>query len=285
MYESYWQLSARPFEDTLDAAFFYPCESHQAAILKLRYAVENHRQGALLAGASGLGKTLIVKMLEDSLPQQFGPFAHISFPLMPVDQLLAYIALELTGSEVSLGFDDTLAPEDLPATPDMQTSVRRIERFLEENSKNGRHAVVVIDEVHLLEDPRALEAVRLLPNFGPNGQPALTMLLVGQTAFLPVLDRTPQLEERLGAKCLLRPFGEQETTDYINHRLKAAGAQREIFDTEALSTIHYLAHGNPRQINRLCDLALLIGYAEQQDIITAAGVEAISQELVAVVPE
>lgn len=285
MYESYWQLNERPFEGNLDSAYFYPSESHQAAILKLRYAIENRRQGALLAGPSGLGKTLIVKMLEDSLPEQFGPFAHVTFPQMPIEQLLAYIALEMTGSEVSLGFDDKLDTEEQFATPDMQTSVRRIEHFLDENTKNGRHAVAVIDEVHLLEDPRSLEVIRLLPNFGPNGQPALTMLLVGQTAFLPILDRTPQLEERLGVKCLLRSFGEQETAAYINHRLNVAGAKHAIFDNEALSAIHYLAHGNPRQINRLCDLALLIGYAEQQDKITASGVEAIAQELVAVAPE
>lgn len=285
MYESYWQLSERPFEGTLDSRYFYPSESHQAAILKLRYSIENHRQGALLAGASGLGKTLIVKMLEDSLPDQFDPFVHISFPQMPVDQLLAYISLELTGAEVSLSSNNAKSAEDLPELPDTQTSVRRIEHFLTENSAKDRHAVVVIDEVHLLDDQHSLEAIRMLSNFGPNGRSALTMLLVGQTAFLPVLDRTPQLEERLGVKCLIRSFGEQETADYVNHRLAVAGAQREIFDAESLSAIHYLAHGNPRQINRLCDLSLLIGYAEKQDRISAAGIEAIAQELVAVVPE
>ena len=285
MYQSYWQLSNRPFEGSLDAEYFYPSESHQAAILKTRYAIENHHQGALLTGASGLGKTLIVKMLEDSLPEQFAPFVHISFPQMPPDQLLAYIALELTGDEFSLNFKHAGQTEDLPELPDIQTSVRRIERFLEENSKNGRHAVVVIDEVHLLEDQRSLEAIRLLTNLGHSGKPAMTMLLAGQTSFMPILDRTPQLEERLGVKCLIRTFSEPETADYVNHRLKTACAQREIFDSESLSAIHYLAHGNPRQINRLCDLSLLVGYAEKQDRISAAGVESIAQELVAVVPE
>ena len=111
------------------------------------------------------------------------------------------------------------------------------------------------------------------------------MLLVGQTSFLPVLDRTPQLEERLGVKCLLRSFGEHETKLYVEHRLRVAGADREIFDNDAISAIHYQAHGNPRQINRLCDLALLVGYAEQQKTISAVQVESISQELTTVAPE
>ncbi len=284
MYESYWRLRERPFEDALDERFFYPSESHQAAILKLRYAVENHRQGALLAGASGLGKTLIVNMLADSLPEQFRPFARINFPQMPVAELLAYIAFELTGASDLAENDDSRRREDFHA-PGIQASVRQIEGFLAENSQNGRHAVAVIDEVHLLDDRHALEAIRLLPNFGPFGRPALTMLLVGQTSFLPVLDRTPQLEERLGVKCLLRSFGEEDTGRYIKHRLQAAGADRDIFDAEAISAVHFQTHGIPRQINRLCDLALLIGYAERQEMISAVQIEAISQELTAVAPE
>ena len=114
--------------------------------MKLRYAVENRRQGALLAGASGLGKTLITKMLEDALPEQYKPFARITFPQMPVDQLLAYIAFELTKSETPAEPGETLYSQVYSNTPDIQTSVQRIECFLADNSQRGRHAVTVIDE-------------------------------------------------------------------------------------------------------------------------------------------
>ena len=285
MYESYWRLRERPFENVLDGRFFYPSESHQAAILKLRYAVENRRQGALLAGASGLGKTLAVNVLEADLPDEYKPFARITFPQMPAEQLLAYIAYELTKPGSPSPADEGLPSQVYSKTPDIQASVKQIERFLDLNTQKGRHAVAVIDEVHLLENRHALEAIRLLPNFGPGGAPSLTMLLVGQTSFLPMLDRTPQLEERLGVKCLLRSFSEQETKAYVKHRMQTAGAEREIFDAEALSAVHYQTHGNPRQINRICDLALLIGYAEQQDTISAVHVESISQELATVSPE
>ncbi len=46
-----------------------------------------------------------------------------------------------------------------------------------------------------------------------------------------------------------------------------------------------LTHGVARQINRLCDLSLLIGFAEERQTITAAHFESVCQELVAVVPE
>jgi general secretion pathway protein A len=154
-----------------------------------------------------------------------------------------------------------------------------------DNARAGRHAVVVIDEAQLLDQAAALEVVRLLLNFEVEGRPAMTLLLVGQPSLLPVLDRHPALEERLSVKCLLRPLNLEETVSYVHHRLSAAGAERAIFDNDALTTLYHLSRGAPRQINRLCDLALLIGYADEQPSITAAQLEAVSDELVTVAPE
>jgi general secretion pathway protein A len=67
--------------------------------------------------------------------------------------------------------------------------------------------------------------------------------------------------------------------------MQAAGATREIFDPSALETLHRLTHGVPRRVNRLCDLALLIGYAEERATIAGSQIEAISDELVNVAPE
>jgi general secretion pathway protein A len=273
MYESYWQLDQKPFENCSDPRFYYPCESHQAALLKLRYAIENQRGAALLAGPAGSGKTLVVAMLRAALAQRFNPLVHLVFPQMSTDQLLAYLAGELTGA----------APTGSPST--VQQSVQRIEQFVADNTQRGRHAVVVIDEAHLLSDSRSLEALRLLLNFELAGRPGMTLLLAGQPGVLPLLDRTPQLEERLGVKCLLRPLTLSETAEYVVHRLRTAGASKTIFEPEALATLHRLTHGIARRINRLCDLTLLIGYAEQRATITAEQIEAVSQELVTVAPE
>lgn len=270
MYESYWQLHQKPFEMGADPRFYYPGETHQAALLKLRYAVESCRGGTLLAGPSGCGKTLIISLLRHMLGPDCAPFVHLVFPQMSAAELLAYLAGELTGQQY---------PDRCPG---VQESVRQIERFLAENCAQGRRAVVVVDEAHLCEDPATLEAIRLLLNFEPSGQPGLTLFLSGQTSLLPILDRMPQLEERLGVKCLVRPFSPEETAGYVEHRIKVAGGTQPIFEPEALTALHQLTHGVPRRINRLCDLALLIGYAEGLRRLTADHLEAVQDELVTV---
>ena len=109
--------------------------------------------------------------------------------------------------------------------------------------------------------------------------------MVSQPALLPILDRMPELDERLAVKCLLRRLSQEETFSYVHHRLQAAGCRRQIFDDGALEAVHRLSHGTPRRINRLCDLALLIGFAEERDMIGCQQIEAVSEELVAVAPD
>jgi type II secretory pathway predicted ATPase ExeA len=272
MYETYWHLKQKPFENASDPRYYYPSESHQAALMKLRYAIENRRGGALLAGPSGAGKTLITTMLRNTLGPDYSPFVHLVFPQMPTDELLAYLADALDGASAV-------------ETPSVQRSIRRIEQFLAANAEKGRHAVVAIDEAHLLDSPRTFEALRLLLNFEHDGSPALTILLAGQPSLLPALNRMPQWEERLGVKCLLRPFHEPETAGYVEHRLKVAGSVGSIVESDAVPTLQDLTHGIARQINRLCDLALLIGYAEERDTLDAEHFQSVCRELVAVAPE
>ena len=271
MYETYWQFDQKPFENTADPQFYFPGETHQSALLKLRYAVENHRGGALLCGPAGTGKTFLLSMLRQSLDESYAPFIHLVYPQMTPAELLACLADEFDG-----GGNDGMA---------MQDSIRRIQGVLRDNAEKGRHAVVVIDEAHLLENSQMLESLRMLLNLGPDGRAGMTLILVGQPGLLPLLDRTPQLEERLDVKCLLRPFTVNETGQYVNHRLQVAGVQRAIVAADAVPTLFELTRGVARQINRLVDLALLVGFAEEQYTLSAAHFEAVCRELVAVVPE
>src|SRR5262249_6945132 len=154
----------------------------------------------------GTGKTLLVRMLASQLPETCGPIVHLVFPQMSPADLLAYLATEL-GAKTESG-----------VAPRVEESVRRMQTALAENTTKGRHAILIIDEAHLLEGNRTFEALRLLLNFEVNARPLLTLLLIGQPSLLPMLARMPALEERLAVKCLLRPLTLEETFAYVQHR-------------------------------------------------------------------
>jgi general secretion pathway protein A len=273
MYLDYWQLTARPFEPCGDRAAFYPCEAQEAALLKLRYAAENRRGAALLAGPAGVGKTMLLQLFRTGLAETLRPVVHLVFPQMSSRDLLVYLAEQLG------------APPADPPRHTIEESVRRLEFLLTQNARQGRHAVIVVDEAHLLEDCGALETLRLLLNFESAGRPLFTLVLVGQMGLVSSLSRLPSLDERVAVKALLRAFTPQETEGYVRRRLELAGAQREIFTPDAIEALHYLGHGVARQINRLGDLALLVGFADQLPQLTAQQIESVSEELVTLTAE
>jgi general secretion pathway protein A len=267
MYQTYWQLEGRPFEHTSDERYYYAAESQRGSLLKLRYVLENRRGAAVLAGESGLGKTLLVQKLLTELDEKFAPRVHLVYPQLPADQLLTYLADHLTG-------------QHSPLTATIDQSVRQIERLLSSNAAAGKHAIIAIDEAQLLASAQTLEAIRLLMNFEHDGQPVATFLLAGQTGLAVAVRRLPALEERIAVTCVLSRLSAIETGRYIEHRLTAAGAKRAIFEPAAVDVIGQLTHGIPRRINRLCDLALLVGYGEELQKITGPHIESIHQELV-----
>ena len=271
MYEQYWQLQAQPFENGARAESYYPSEIHQGALLKLKYTVENRRGGAALSGASGLGKSILIDMLLRNLPEAYRPRVHVVFPQMPADQLIAFLAAQVAGLATP------------PTT--ISESVNVLGDFLAKNTGDGCHTVVVIDEAHLLRDAETLEALRLLLNFESEGIPQLSLILSGQPAMLTQLERAAGLGDRIGVRTLLRPFTQEETASYISHRMTAAGATRTIFEPGATDLVHEITQGVPRNINSVCDLALLIGFAEGKESISAAAIEAVSEEMIAVTPE
>ncbi|MBN1855231.1 MAG: AAA family ATPase [Pirellulales bacterium] len=268
MYTEYWQLESQPFGPTLDRRFYYPSETHQGAVLKLRYAVESGAAAAVLAGRSGMGKTLLVSLLREQLPESTSPIIHVVFPQMSRRDLLVYLAEQFR------------APAANPPRHTVEESIRRIELVFRENARIGRHAVIVVDEADLLDEGETLETLRLLINISWKGRPCCTLLLVGQMGLLSILARRPSLEERIAVKALLRPFSMEDTVAYLQHLLEVAGATRQLFDQSALEKIHHLSLGVPRSINRLADLSLLIGYAEDLATITAKQIESVSSELI-----
>jgi general secretion pathway protein A len=265
MYESYWQLDCRPFEPCAEARFHFPCAGQHSALLKLRYVIEQRRGAALLAGEAGVGKSWLLERLLAGLDAPFAPRVHLSYAQLPCEQLVGWLADQLAGT-----------PDESPV---LAHHVRRIEQTLRSLAEAGQHPVVVLYEAHLLRDRQTLEAIRLLMNFHAQGQPLASWILAGQTSLVPMVQSLPALEERLAVTCLLKRLSAEETAQYVLHRLAAAGAKRPIFDPAALKTIFALTGGIPRRINRLCDLALVVGYGEELTLLMPEHLEAVHAEL------
>jgi hypothetical protein len=142
------------------------------------------------------------------------------------------------------------------------------EVFLRSSFTTGKKVVLIIDEAQNLSQ-RHLEELLHLSNIEEKGIRLLTIVFVGQNEFNDILleDSNKALRQRVVINYNLAPLTQDETRQYILHRLKVAQCQREIFTSEAIQHIFLFSQGIPRLINIVCDLALLTTYFESGEIV------------------
>jgi general secretion pathway protein A len=194
---------------------------------------------------------------------------HLVYPQLAPHELVAFITHSLGGD----------VDESTETVPGMDLLLRRLETRLNELSKAGRLPVIMIDDAHLIEDRRVFQTLLQLMNYQRPGRTNFGLILAGHPELVTTMQRTDQFSDRVAFHCLLQTFNEVETVEYVRHRLQAAGRTEPIFDGPAMKTIFELSSGIPRRINRLCDFALLVGYANQSEIVTAEQIEEVHTEI------
>ncbi len=251
----YWNLEKKPFENTGDPEFFYYSPEHKEALVRLIYVIKQNKAGALLAGDYGTGKTTIANELLFEIQESHKyNSVYISNPLLSSRELLQEIVHQL-GKE-SYGLTSMRAR-------------RAIEEQLKETATRGDRAIIIVDEAHLITRKEVLEELRLLMNLQHNNQFLTTLILMGQLELRDIINSQPQFKQRFAMLYVLKTLNEKETEGYIKHRLKIAGAKKDIFDEKALALIYKLSDGRPRQINNICDMSLLIGSMRELKEINA----------------
>ena len=96
---------------------------------------------------------------------------------------------------------------------------------------------------------------------------------------MEIVENLPQLKQRLSIRYRLTAMTEQETKEYIQHRLTVAGASRELFTESAYAEVYALSRGMPRSVNNVCDLALLTGFLGQSEIVHDGIISKVREDL------
>ena len=103
MYEQYWGLREKPFQNTPDPKFFYYSQEHEEALSRLVYAIEEQMGAVMLTGAFGCGKTMIAQALIEKLTDRGDTkVAYLSNPQLSDLELLRMIAYYLGAQDLPL---------------------------------------------------------------------------------------------------------------------------------------------------------------------------------------
>lgn len=267
MYTSFFGLSEKPFAITPDPRYLFMSERHAEALAHLLYGITEAGGFIQLTGEVGTGKTTVVRSLLERMPGHADVAVILNPQLSPL-QFVLTICEELG---IFLREDDTTSLKDL---------IDVLNRRLLDAHAKGRRIVVIVDEAQNLT-PETLEQVRLLTNLETPSQKLLQIILIGQPELREVLDRMElrQLAQRITGRYHLAPLTRPETASYVNHRLRVAGANGEIFTSQALREVHRLSNGIPRIINVICDRALLGAFTQESHRVSPALIRAAASEV------
>ncbi len=253
MYEKYWGLKEKPFENTPDPKFFYNSPQHEEALARMLYVIREGKGAGLLTGVYGCGKTLLSRSLLKELERDVYKVAIITNPNLDDIEMLRMIVYSLSGIEAPVRKTDILV---------------KLENILKNNLMDGKKSVIIIDEAHVIESHEIFEEIRLLLNFQSEDRFLLTILLLGQPELKEKIENIKQLNQRILMKYYLNPLNREETAGYIEHRLNIAGAKKNMFEPEAIDLIYERSGGIPRRINQICDISLLVGYGKSVNTIS-----------------
>jgi general secretion pathway protein A len=267
MYEAYWGLSEPPFDNSPNPKFLYLSPEHEEALVRMTYAVSHRKGCAMLTGEYGCGKTTISRALIQRLAAERYEVGLLTNPSWTSVEFLSEVLYQL-GVEAS----ERTKPELL----------RRLNEVFFRHYRDGRDTVIIIDEAQLVGDDAVLEELRLLLNFQTDDRFLVTILLIGSPELTAKVRQLKHLDQRIAIRYHLNTLDDAHTAQYISHRLKMAGQPRALFTPEAVKLVFDFTRGTPREINNLCDIALLVGYGKKVGEIDEKIVAGVIRDMVGV---
>ena len=254
MYHAHWGLSRSPFAGGV-APQFYQGESQAESLARLRY-VADHRRHAVLVGERGVGKSLVLRQFaEQRRSGGHGVVAIAAAGLSPRELVW----------QIAAGLSLAPRPDD-----DLMRLIRRLSDYALAGGAHNGSALLLVDDADQAGADVRTQLLRLLGAGGGGSW----LSLVTSTGLRTVGRLGDELLDAADLRIELEPWSEMDTVGYIQHALINAGADRPIFDDDALAALYAQSDGIPRRVNRLADHALLGAAGEGQETVDAAMVEA-----------
>jgi general secretion pathway protein A len=256
MYEKFYHLKEKPFNNNPDPRFFYPSPKHAEALDRLQYAILERKGFVVVTGEIGAGKTTVCRALLNRLDDDNNEICVITNTHLNAKELIMAILEDLrvpykSGTKIKL--------------------LAQLNDYLIKQMQENKSVILIVDEAQNLT-PSVLEEVRMLSNLETDTDKLIQIVLMGQPQLREKLKlrELEQFRQRIAVHYHLYPLSREEAYGYVRHRLGVAsanGSAQSIFTPEALDVMHGFARGIPRLINYSCDNALLSGFVYEKKSI------------------
>lgn len=255
MYAAHFGLKENPFNLSPDPRYFYFSPQHREALNHLLYGIVEKKGFIVITGGIGTGKTTVCRTLLSRLDETVESALVFNSAITDMELLEAILQ------------EFHLSPNGREKTK--KSCIDVLNTFLLDRFAAGKNVVLLIDEAQNLSRD-VLEQLRMLSNLETEREKLIQIVLVGQPELQDLLmsPALRQLNERITVSYGLAPLDRSSVFGYIRHRLAVAGApEKPVFSAAACRLIHRYSNGIPRRINAICDRAMLIAYAREQQTV------------------
>ncbi|HNR22932.1 MAG TPA: AAA family ATPase [Steroidobacteraceae bacterium] len=254
MYLDLFKLRDLPFRLSPDPQYLYLSRNHSRAKAYMESTIWFTDGFVVITGEIGSGKTTLIETFLRELEQDV-VVAQVNQTQVSAIEFLQAVLVQFGFSPFKMKKAELLAT---------------LNQFLIEQYAAGRKVLLIVDEAQNLS-LRVLEEIRLLSGVETAREKVLRIILAGQPELNDKLDSRElvQLAQRVRLRFHLTALSQEDTRQYVLHRLEVAGAGgREIFAPETFPEIYRFTGGTPRLVNTLCDTAMMGAYAADQDTVT-----------------
>jgi type II secretory pathway predicted ATPase ExeA len=253
LYTAHFGLRERPFSLVPDPGFLFWSDTHARAFSMLEYGILTRAPITLITGEVGTGKTTLIHQLLASNREDV-TIGLIANAHGDRNELLRWVLM-------SLG---------LPAAGGAHyvDLFGQFQQYLVDEYAAGRRVVLIFDEAQNLTRD-VLEELRMFTNINAGKDELLQLIIVGQPELRDIVQRPDlrQFAQRVAASFHLPEMESTGVKDYIQHRLRVAGATTDIFEIDAIHAIYEATRGIPRLVNQLCDLALVYAFTMESQTV------------------
>ena len=257
MYKEFFGFEDEPFRLTPDPDYFYDSEIHDDAIATIEHAINSRRGIIVLTGEVGVGKTTITRVLLNNLIDV--ETSLVLNPFLDENEMLNFIA-----KDFGLNIDGL----------DKGKVFSQLVDFFVSLYKDGKNALIMVDEAQHLSF-ESMEMLRQISNIELEDAKLVQILFVGQFELVKKLNenRLRQIKQRIAYWINLKPLSYEETKNYISYRVQQALRYKKcLFKENAIRLIYKFTKGNPREINQVCELALIIAASYNKRKVDARSV-------------
>jgi general secretion pathway protein A len=257
----FYQFSEKPFENTPDPKFLYLAPSHLDIFASILTWIKEGHGFAAITGEAGTGKTFFIHALLSHLDEKVTPILVLN-PVITFRDLLMQILLVL---------------KQPTREKSESTLFHRFTGFLDQMMAQDKTLLIILDEAQDLND-RTLEDIE---RFLDLTSKPIRIIFVGQPHFDERLNSMGlrRLGQKIKIKQKIKPFTEEESRRYIDHRLRLVGSSSEILTPKAISMICSYTQGISSLINHVCDNALWVGCTMNREKIDVDIIEKVIQNL------